>query len=131
VRGSRELSVRIEARYEDETIWLSQKLMAELFGINLPTVVHHLNSTISSGELDQNSVIRKRRITGSDGKNYSVQHYNLDAIISVGYRVNALLAGQRQDLNSHGAIWAEGNDDIAASSNYGRDRIDVSYQVID
>lgn len=84
----------IEARYEDETVWLSQKLMAELFGVDVRTVNEHLKNIFSSHELSQAAVIRKFRITASDGKNYLTQFYNLDAIISVGYRVNSIRATQ-------------------------------------
>lgn len=84
----------IEARYEDESIWLTQKLMAELFGVSVPTINEHLKNIFSAGELVDNSVIRKFLITASDGKNYNTQHYNLDAIISVGYRVNSIRATQ-------------------------------------
>lgn len=84
----------IEARYEDETVWLSQRLMAELFDVNVRTVNEHLLNIFSLGELAEEAVIRKFRITASDGKNYLVQHYNLDAIISVGYRVNSIRATQ-------------------------------------
>ncbi len=84
----------IEARYEDETIWLSQKLMAELFGVSIPTINEHLKNIFASGELAPDSVIRKFRITASDGKTYTAKHYNLDAIISVGYRVNSVRATQ-------------------------------------
>ena len=84
----------IEARYEDETIWLSQKLIAVLFGVSIPTINEHLKNIFDSGELDADSVIRKFRITAADGKSYSTKHYNLDAIISVGYRVNSVRATQ-------------------------------------
>lgn len=84
----------IEARYEDGTIWLTQKLMAELFGVNIRTINEHLQNIFESHELVQNAVIRKFRITASDGKNYNSQFYNLDAIISVGYRVNSKRATQ-------------------------------------
>lgn len=84
----------IEARYEDETLWLSQKLMAELFGVDVRTVSEHLKNIFASQELAAEAVIRKCRITASDGKNYQTQFYNLDAIISVGYRVNSLRATQ-------------------------------------
>jgi hypothetical protein len=84
----------IEVRYEDETIWLTQKLMAELFDVNVRTVSEHLQNIFTSNELDQASVIRNFRTTASDGKNYNTQFYNLDAIISVGYRVNSLRATQ-------------------------------------
>jgi len=84
----------IEARYEDETIWLSQKLMAQLFDVDVRTVNEHLKNIFKSGELQEDSVIRKFRITAADGKNYNTNFYNLDAIISVGYRVNSVRATQ-------------------------------------
>lgn len=84
----------IESRYEDETLWLSQKLMAELFGVDVRTVSEHLKNIFASDELAQESVVRKFRTTASDGKNYQTQFYNLDAIISVGYRVNSVRATQ-------------------------------------
>ena len=84
----------IEVRYQDDSIWLSQKLMAELFGIGVPTVNHHLKGIFSSGELQEESVVRKFRTTATDGKRYQTQFYNLDAIISVGYRVNSVRATQ-------------------------------------
>lgn len=84
----------IEVRYQDETIWLSQKLMAQLFDVDIRTVSEHLKNIFASGELEQESVIRKFRITATDGKSYQTKHYNLDAIISVGYRVNSLRATQ-------------------------------------
>lgn len=84
----------IEARYEDETIWLSQKLMAELFDVDVRTINEHLQNIFASGELQENSVIRKFRITAADNKTYNTQYYNLDAIISVGYRVNSVRATQ-------------------------------------
>lgn len=84
----------IEARYEDETIWLSQKLMAELFNVDVRTINEHLQNIFASEELQENSVIRKFRITAADNKTYNTQYYNLDAIISVGYRVNSVRATQ-------------------------------------
>lgn len=84
----------IEVRYEDGSIWLTQKLMAELFDVDVRTVSEHLQNIFASGELQEDSVIRKFRITASDGKNYNTQFYNLDAIISVGYRVNSKRATQ-------------------------------------
>lgn len=84
----------IEVRYEDETIWLSQKMMAMLFDVNIRTINEHLKNIFEGGELDQNSVIRNFRITASDGKKYNTQFYSLDAIISVGYRVNSKRATQ-------------------------------------
>jgi hypothetical protein len=84
----------IEARLEDETVWLTQKLMAELFAVDVRTISEHLKHILVGGELEQESVIRKFRTTAADGKNYQTQFYNLDAIISVGYRVNSLRATQ-------------------------------------
>ena len=84
----------IEARYEDETIWLTQKLMAELFDVAIPTINEHLKNVFSSKEIDEKSAIRKFLITAVDGKRYQTNFYNLDTIISVGYRVNSLRATQ-------------------------------------
>jgi hypothetical protein len=84
----------IEVRYEDASIWLTQKLMAELFGVDVRTISEHLKNIYASAELREDSVIRKFRITANDGKNYNTQFYNLDAIISVGYRVNSKRATQ-------------------------------------
>lgn len=84
----------IEVRFEDETIWLTQKMMAELFSVSVKTINEHLKNILDSKELDELSVIRKFRTTASDGKNYNTNFYNLDAIISVGYRVNSVRATQ-------------------------------------
>ena len=84
----------IEVRYEYESIWLTQKLMAELFDVDVRTISEHLKNIFSAGELDQDSVLRKFRTTAADGKNYNTQFYNLDAIISIGYRVNSRRATQ-------------------------------------
>jgi hypothetical protein len=84
----------IEARFEDETVWLTQKLMAELFQVSIQNVSQHLVAIFGSGELDEESVIKKFLITAADGKAYLTQHYNLDAIIAVGYRVNSRRATQ-------------------------------------
>jgi hypothetical protein len=84
----------IEARYENETVWLSQKLMAQLFDVDVRTVSEHLKNIFKSAELEEDSVLLKFRITAADGKNYNTNFYNLDAIISVGYRVNSVRATQ-------------------------------------
>ena len=84
----------IEVRFEDETIWLTQKLMAALFDVDVRTISEHLRNIFGSGELEEPAVLRKFRTTAADGKQYQVQHYNLDAIISVGYRVNSVRATQ-------------------------------------
>lgn len=82
-------NVNIEVFFEDETFWLTQKKMAELFGVEVNTINYHLKEVFESAELQEEAVIRKIRITAEDGKNYLTNHYNLDAIISVGYRVNS------------------------------------------
>ena len=84
----------IEARYEDETVWLTQKLMAALFAVDVRTISEHLGNLLASAELQEEAVIRKFRTAAADGKNYNTQFYNLDAIISVGYRVNSVRATQ-------------------------------------
>ncbi len=84
----------IEVRYEGDTIWLSQKLMAELFDVTIPTVNEHLKNIFATGELLSDAAIRKFRTTAADGKNYDTNFYNLDVIISVGYRVNSVRATQ-------------------------------------
>ena len=86
--------VQVEVLYQGETFWLSQRRMAELFGVDVRTINEHLGNILSSGELDKDSVIRKIRITAVDGKTYLTSVYNLDAIISVGYRVNSYQATQ-------------------------------------
>jgi hypothetical protein len=86
--------VNIEVLFENETFWLSQKRIAELFGVEIPTINYHLKEIFKSGELEENSVIRKFLTTAADGKNYQTQYYNLDAIIAVGYRVNSHRATQ-------------------------------------
>lgn len=86
--------VRVDVLYEGESFWLSQKKMAELFGVEVNTINYHLKEIFRSGELLEEAVIRTFRITASDGKNYNTQFYNLDVIISVGYRVNSARATQ-------------------------------------
>ena len=84
----------VEVMYQDETIWCTQEAMASLFGKSRSTITEHLQNIFNEGELQQNSVCRKFRRTASDGKEYNTQFYNLDAIISVGYRVNSTRATQ-------------------------------------
>lgn len=79
----------IEVRYEDDTIWLTQKLMGRLFDVETHTINYHLKEIFKTGEIEEDSVIRKFRITADDGKQYLTKFYNLDAIISIGYRVNS------------------------------------------
>jgi hypothetical protein len=84
----------IEVRVAEETVWLTQKLMAALFEVTVPTINEHLKNLFSSGELSESSVIRKFRTTASDGKEYTTQFYNLDVIIATGFRVNSARAIQ-------------------------------------
>lgn len=86
--------VRLEVIVLDETVWLTQKAMGELFGVTKSTVSEHLSNIFLSQELIEDSVVRKIRTTAADGKNYNTQFYNLDVIISVGYRVNSQQATQ-------------------------------------
>jgi len=84
----------INAVYADENIWLSQKMIALLYDVNVRTVNEHLKNVFADSELEENSVIRNFRITASDGKTYDTMHYNLSAIIAVGYKVNSERAVQ-------------------------------------
>ncbi len=77
----------IEMRYEDENIWLTQKMMAELYDVDVRTINEHIKKIINDSELSESTVIRKYRITASDGKNYNTLHYNLQMIIAVGFKV--------------------------------------------
>ena len=86
--------VKLEVFLLDETLWLTQKMMAELFGVDVRTINEHLKNIFDSSELIEDAVIRKFRITASDSKSYDTKHYNLDAIIAVGYRVNSTRATQ-------------------------------------
>ena len=84
----------VSAIYADENVWLTQKMMASLYSVDVRTVSEHLQKIFKDSELQENSVIRKFRITASDGKSYDTQHYNLAAIIAVGYKVNSERAVQ-------------------------------------
>ena len=79
----------LEVKLDQETVWLTQKQMAMLFGKTVPTINEHIKNAFKEGELEENSVIRNFRITAADGKQYDTAHYNLDVIISVGYRVKS------------------------------------------
>lgn len=98
---SAEEDVSVNAIVKDESVWLTQKGMAELFGCSADNISLHLKNIFASGELDKDSVTEKISATAADGKNYRTQFYNLDAIISVGYRVNSRRATRFR-------IWATG-----------------------
>lgn len=78
----------MEMRYENENIWLTQKMMAQLYDVDVRTINYHLKKIFEDGELQEDSVIQDFRITAADGKNYNTKHYNLQAIIAVGFKVN-------------------------------------------
>ena len=84
----------VEAIYADEDVWLSQKMMAALYDVDVRTINYHLRKVFKDSELAEESVIRKFRITAADGKTYDTGHYNLSAIIAVGYKVNSERAVQ-------------------------------------
>ena len=84
----------IEMRYEDENIWLTQKRIATLYDVDVRTINYHVKKIFSDSELQENSVIRKFRITAADGKCYSTNHYSLEMIIAVGFKVNSERAVQ-------------------------------------
>jgi hypothetical protein len=84
--------VKVQVFYKDETVWLTQKALAELFGVQVPAVNKHLKNIFESGELVEESVISILETTAADGKDYQTRYYTLDAIIAVGYRVNSYQA---------------------------------------
>ena len=96
---SEDENLSVNAYIKDETIWLTQKSMAELFGCSSDNISLHLKNVFQSGELEKKSVTEEFSATAADGKKYKTQFYNLDAIISVGYRVNSSRA-------THFRIWA-------------------------
>jgi len=91
--------VKVEIFLRNETVWLTQAKIAQLFGVQRPAITKHLKNIFDSGELQENSVSSILEHTADDGKKYSTKFYNLDAIISVGYRVNSAQA-------THFRIWA-------------------------
>jgi len=91
--------VNLEVLVEGETVWLTQQKIADLFGVDRSVITKHLKNIFESNELDENSVCAKIAHTADDGKSYKTKFYNLDAIISVGYRVNSRQA-------THFRIWA-------------------------
>ena len=78
----------VEMRYEDENIWLTQKMMAQLYDVSVAAINQHIKKIFEDNELDENSVIKKYLITAADGKKYNTNHYNLQMIIAVGFKVN-------------------------------------------
>ena len=84
--GDDEISV--EMKYDEENIWMTQKMLAALYDVSVSAINQHLKKTFEDKELDENAVIKKYLITAADGKNYNANHYNLQAIIAVGFKVN-------------------------------------------
>jgi len=83
---------RVSVRLAGETVWLPQQELSELYGTSRPNVTMHIKNIFSDGELKENSVCKKFLHTAADGKNYEVTYYNLDMIISLGYRINSKVA---------------------------------------
>jgi hypothetical protein len=87
-------AVKVDVFFKNETVWLTQKALAELFAVKVPAINKHLKNIFDSGELVEDSVISILETTAADSKNYQTRYYNLDAIIAVGYRVNSYQATQ-------------------------------------
>lgn len=83
---------KIDVKFEDETVWLTQAQLCELYQTSKSNISEHIKHIFEEGELEENSVVRKFRTTAADGKNYNIIHYNLDMIISLGYRVKSKIA---------------------------------------
>ena len=113
----------IEMRYEDENIWLTQKMMATLYDVGINTINYHIKKIFEDSELQEDSVIRKIRITAFDRKSYNTNHYSLEMIIAVGFKVNS----ERADADKpHMGLstWAAAPDgkivksDVSIAKNY-------------
>ena len=118
----------IEVRYEDETLWLTQKMMAQLFDVESNTITYHLKEVFDSGELERQTTTRKFRVVQTEGSRQvtrNIDHYNLDAVISVGYRVNSIRARADSDQEHMGLThWANSpsgkilKSDVSVAKNY-------------
>jgi len=93
--------LHVQAHFQDETLWLAQRQIAELFGVQLPAISKHLKNIFDAGELSEEAVVSILESTAADGKSYLTRFYSLDAVIAVGYRVNSAQA-------THFRIWATG-----------------------
>jgi len=114
---------KLDVRFQDETVWLTQAQMTELFGKNKRTISEHINNIFKEGELIENSVVRNFRTTAQDGKSYNINYYNLDVIISVGYRVKS-----KQGMQFR--IWATGRlKEYINKKATAKDRMNNSQQV--
>lgn len=92
--------VRVECRFESNTLWLSQGMIGELYGKAKATISGHIKNIFEDGELEEDSVVRFYRTTASDGKNYQVQYYSLPLILAVGYRVRSARGTQSQPVST-------------------------------
>ena len=97
----------VQVLYRDETIWCTQKAMSLLFDVGIPAISKHLKNIVESGEVNADSVISKMEITADDGKLYNTAFYSLDAVISVGYRVNSVRATQFRQCFFCRAVWVD------------------------
>lgn len=91
---NQEGNIKIDVRLEEETVWLTQSQLCELFQKSKATISEHIKNVFEEGELQENAVVRKFRTTATDGKNYNTNFYNLDVVISVGYRVKSIQGTQ-------------------------------------
>jgi hypothetical protein len=119
---NKEGNIKIDVQLENETVWLTQEQMAQLFGKGRSTITEHISNIFKEEELEQNSVCRNFRHTANDGKNYDTKYYNLDVIISVGYRVKSKQGTQfriwaTQRLKEHIIKGFTLNDDRFKSGN--------------
>ena len=87
IAATGEIKQSFEMRYEDENIWLTQKMLAEVYNVDVRTVNYHIRKVFEDNELEPDSVIRNFRITATDGKSYDTKHYGLQMIIAVGFKV--------------------------------------------
>ena len=108
----------IEVRVQDENVWLTQEGIARLFDKSRNTITEHLQNIFKEGELEEEAVCRKFRHTASDGKNYSVNYYNLDAVISVGYRANSVRATEFRRNVNYSIVRIVKSTDINSSPEY-------------
>lgn len=86
---SQDGNIKVDVQFLDETVWLTQSQLCDLFQKSKATISEHIKNIFLEGELNENSVVRNFRTTASDGKSYAINYYNLDVIISVGYRVKS------------------------------------------
>ena len=94
-------SIKVDVRLEEETVWLTQAQLCELFNKSKATISEHIKNVFEEGELDESSVVRNFRTTATDGKSYDINYYNLDVIISVGYRVKSAQGTQFRIWATH------------------------------